>query len=368
VTITIPHMGNVYLAAKALFETLEIPYIIPKFNTKHTMQAGAAVSPEEICLPFKITMGNLLEAIDRGADTVLMVGSCGPCRFGEYCELQMKLLKSLGKHVDFIVIDSPSQIGNKAFWERIGKLSGESPRKRMGKLDALRQAARILRLADETDTLAHFLAGYEAQNGTCKGLLRACKAEAFACADAPAMQRVLLSYREKLKNIRTDPGKNPVRIALTGEIFAMIEPFSNLHIEEKLMDYGVSTVRLLTPSWWLKDLALKPIKLNSLAVKRLSGPYLPYAIGGHARETIAHALMAKANNMDGVIQVFPLGCMPEIVVKSVLPQLSEDHGLPVMTLIVDEMTGEAGYVTRIEAFIDMLTSKRGKGEGLEENA
>jgi len=29
-----------------------------------------------------------------------------------------------------------------------------------------------------------------------------------------------------------------------------------------------------------------------------------------------------------------------------------------MTLIVDEMTGEAGYITRIEAFIDMLERRK----------
>jgi predicted nucleotide-binding protein (sugar kinase/HSP70/actin superfamily) len=29
--------------------------------------------------------------------------------------------------------------------------------------------------------------------------------------------------------------------------------------------------------------------------------------------------------------------------------------------VVDEMTGEAGYITRIEAFLDMLEAKRRKG-------
>jgi predicted nucleotide-binding protein (sugar kinase/HSP70/actin superfamily) len=31
-----------------------------------------------------------------------------------------------------------------------------------------------------------------------------------------------------------------------------------------------------------------------------------------------------------------------------------------MTLVVDEMTGEAGYITRLEAFVDLLSKRRGK--------
>ena len=62
--------------------------------------------------------------------------------------------------------------------------------------------------------------------------------------------------------------------------------------------------------------------------------------------------------MDGAIQIFPMGCMPEIVAKSILPTVSREKNLPVLTLVVDEMTGEAGYMTRIEAFTDLLERRR----------
>lgn len=50
--------------------------------------------------------------------------------------------------------------------------------------------------------------------------------------------------------------------------------------------------------------------------------------------------------------------MPEIVAKSILPNVSKDYSFPIMTLIIDEMTGEAGYMTRIEAFMDLIKRKR----------
>ncbi|KQB76744.1 2-hydroxyglutaryl-CoA dehydratase, partial [Clostridium butyricum] len=65
-------------------------------------------------------------------------------------------------------------------------------------------------------------------------------------------------------------------------------------------------------------------------------------------------VLAKKNGFHGAIQIFPLGCMPEIVSKSILPTISKNENFPIMSLVVDEMTGEAGYSTRIEAFIDLL--------------
>lgn len=53
-----------------------------------------------------------------------------------------------------------------------------------------------------------------------------------------------------------------------------------------------------------------------------------------------------------------MGCMPEIVSKAILPSISKDKNFPIMTLVVDEMTGEAGYLTRIEAFVDLLERRR----------
>jgi predicted nucleotide-binding protein (sugar kinase/HSP70/actin superfamily) len=50
--------------------------------------------------------------------------------------------------------------------------------------------------------------------------------------------------------------------------------------------------------------------------------------------------------------------MPEIVSKSILPTISKDKNFPILTLIVDEMTGEAGYITRLEAFLDLLERRK----------
>lgn len=360
--ITVPRMGNTCLAAKAFFEAAHIPYVMPERINKQTLQNGIALSPDEICLPFKILMGSYTDCINKGADTILITGSCGPCRFGEYCELQMKLLEKLGARVETIVIDAPKEIGKQELIRRIGLISKASPLSAKQKLYALRQALRILALVDSFDEKAYMLAGYEVNQGECKQLLMACHEQAENCRKPEEIKTVLQHYHRKLVNVKTDTNKRPLRIALIGEIYSMVEPFANLYIEEKLMDFGVSSSRLITPSWWLKDLVAKPLKLNSMEIRRAAHDYLPYNAGGHAKESIGHAVLCQRENFDGAIQIFPLGCMPEIVAKSILPVIQQDKDFPVLTLVVDEMTGEAGYITRIEAFLDMLAAKRKKGE------
>src|SRR5699024_434505 len=57
------------------------------------------------CLPLKVMIGNFIESIERGADTILITGSCGPCRFGFYPILEESILKDAGYDVEFIVYD-----------------------------------------------------------------------------------------------------------------------------------------------------------------------------------------------------------------------------------------------------------------------
>lgn len=358
--ITFPHLGNVYLGAKALFDGLGIDYVIPPLNSKLSLEIGSAQSPEEICMPFKIMIGNYIQAIEKGADTVIILGSCGPCRFGEYCEMQMKLFKKLGYDLDFVLIDAPKEIGVKELFNRINKISSNSNKTKQEKIRALYDALKVINLIDQIEAKAHYLSGYENNKGECKRILNSCKSEALSCENPKEMIKLLLDYKKKINNIDIDLKKDPIKIAIIGEIYTIIDPLSNLFIEDKLMDYGVSTKRTLSPSWWIKNTLLIPGKLGSRNIKKVSKEYISLNIGGFSRECIGEAIVAKNEGFHGAIQILPVGCMPEIVSKSVLTSVSRDKDFPIMSLVVDEMTGEAGYITRIEAFIDLLERREKK--------
>jgi predicted nucleotide-binding protein (sugar kinase/HSP70/actin superfamily) len=356
--ISFPNLGNAYLAAKALFDGLGIDYVEPVPSNKTALEIGSLHSPEEICLPFKIMIGNYIQAIEKGADTVIITGSCGPCRYGEYCELQINMMKRMGYDLDFIVIDAPRDIGKEEFFNRIDKIASKSSKTKLQKYKALKDAYTVITLIDDIEARLRYLNGYEINKGQCKDTLRKCKEEAEKTNVPEEMIKILKRYKSSIKNIPIDKNKKPVKIALMGEIYTILEPFSNLYIEDKLMDYGVSVKKGLSPSWWVKNTVLTTVKMNSLDLRRASKEYLPYYIGGHARECIGEAILAYEEGYDGAIQIFPFGCMPEIVSKSILPSISKDKNFPILTLVVDEMTGEGGYVTRIEAFLDLLERRK----------
>lgn len=356
--ITFPNLGNTVYAAKILFEDLNIECILPTPSNNGTLEKGSKYSPEEICLPFKIMLGSYIQSIEKGADTIIIPGSCGPCRYGEYCELQMNIMKRLGYKLDFIVLDYPSDIGKKEFLSRVCKIVCPESNKKATIFNALWNAHKTIDLIDRIETKARYLSGFELKEGQCKMLLKECKEEALMCKGGEEMISHLKSYLSKINNIKIDKNKRPLKIAIIGEIYNILEPFSNHFIEDKLMDYGVSSKKKLNPSWWVKNAALSPLKINSLDIRLSSKKYLPYYVGGHGRECIGEAVLAKKHGFDGAIQIFPMGCMPEIVSKSILPTISKDKDFPIMSLIMDEMTGEAGYDTRLEAFIDLLERRK----------
>src|SRR5690554_3934220 len=122
-TVTFPHMGNAYICVKALLDDMGIEYVIPPFTSKKTIELGARYVPESACLPLKITVGNLIEAYEMGADTILMVGGKGPCRFGYYCEMQRDILCDMGRNMELITLEIPGG-DMQEFVRRVKKLAG----------------------------------------------------------------------------------------------------------------------------------------------------------------------------------------------------------------------------------------------------
>jgi predicted nucleotide-binding protein (sugar kinase/HSP70/actin superfamily) len=50
------------------------------------------------------------------------------------------------------------------------------------------------------------------------------------------------------------------------------------------------------------------------------------------------------------------------VAKAILPRVSRELGIPILTLFIDEQTGKAGVQTRLEAFVDLLEERRAKAQ------
>ena len=94
--VAFPHMGFIYIAWASALRKVGVEPFVPPITNKRTLSLGIKYSPESICLPYKLILGNFVEAIEGGADYVSMICSPGICRLGEYGQSICSVLKDLG--------------------------------------------------------------------------------------------------------------------------------------------------------------------------------------------------------------------------------------------------------------------------------
>jgi len=352
-------MGNVYIAGKAFFEELGHEVIPPPRSSSKTLEMGTKFAQETICLPLKIMIGNFIESIEKGADTILLTGSCGPCRYGYYSVLQKNVLWDLGYDVNFIVLD-PVREGIDKLKKNVYTIFNANNVKDV--VEAAKLGWQLIKKADYITDLSNKKRAYAINSYEVDLILDNYFKEIENTFGAKEMMDLMDSTIESLNKVKLKDNFTPIKIGIIGEIYTVIEPFVNLEIERKLGHMGVLVEKSLTPTIWVEHhIKCYPIGSKSERLKyKLAKPYMDTAIGGHGRETVGSAIYYARKGFDGAIQLLPLNCMPEIVAKSVLSHVSKDFEFPIMTLIIDEMTGEAGYLTRLEAFVDLLERKRRK--------
>lgn len=355
--ITFPHMGNTYITAKAMLDDLGVDYIIPPKNSKKTLELGTKYSPELACLPLKINIGNYLQAYEKGADTIIITGGCGPCRFGYYCEMHREILKDLGCDMDVITLEWPDK-GLPEFIRRVRKLAGGlNPVKLMR---VVKNVTQVAIQVDELERLTFKMRPREMEKGRTDSIYKSFQEKVMKVTGSKEIKRLIKETQSQLLNIAVDESIRPLKVGIVGEIYTTIDFHTNFEIERMLGNMGLEVHRAVTVSGWIVEHMIKKA-LNlprDMRYAEAAKPYLGKMIGGHALETIGNTVLYARQGFDGVIQIYPLTCMPEIVAESILPAIERDYGIPVLTLILDEMTGEAGYKTRVEAFVDLLKRRK----------
>lgn len=356
--VTIPNLGNLTsIAGKSLLSNLGHEVILPPPNTKRTLDLGVRYAPEYCCLPLKIVLGNFIEALEKGADTIITVGGWGPCRFGYYSEIQKMILKSLGYKFEMISLEVPhgNLIRMLNFVNRL-----RNKKSLPSFIEAFKLAWAKVVTIEELEKEALRVRPRENIKGETSKIL---KRGLSLIDDSNSIeeierikQKTLIDYS---KIIEGNEDKDLIKIKLVGEFYVALEPFVNHNIEEKLGYLGVEVERGVSAIPWISSF-LKFFKENKLQdiIENAAEPYLAQSVGGEGQSTIGHIVLASENGMDGAIQVIPFTCMPEIVAEIISKKVSDDLNFPVLTLIYDEQTGEEGLVTRLDAFVDLLKMKK----------
>jgi predicted nucleotide-binding protein (sugar kinase/HSP70/actin superfamily) len=353
--VTFPHMGPLTVAMKSVFRRLGQETIVPPPTSHRTITLGARYAPELVCLPFKVTLGNMIEGLQMGADTVAMATSHGNCRLGFYWPVQEITLKDLGFRFKMIPInyDKPleflgefRQFGDETGWRDV--------------VPAFVFGMRKLLALEELEVLSMETKPREELRGHTTRLFKKWHATLDAAPDNKSVKRTMERARAAFASARSR-GREPLaRIRIVGEAYMMAEPNVNFHLQDKLGEMGVEVER----SYWLGKSVARALRLDrkgryeQKASIREASPYMRYPDLCTGCQSIGETIQAAHRDFDGVILIMPFTCMPEVLAQSVIHKVSGDYGIPVLPLPIDEHSDEGGISTRLEAFVDLIVRRK----------
>ena len=346
-----PQIGDYHIIADILlqrclgYKTMRCPSL-----TKRTYEIGSRHSPDMICTPFKTTLGNFIEAAEQGANVFVMPGV--GCRLGFYDILQKQILADLGYECEMITLFDYIPTVKRMY----SSFNEINPELTLDKFNAIFDI--VVKIVVDMDNLADFMRrhmAFEVNKGEYERHYQAYLQEVVNAQTVTEAENIGAKYKNKMEAVVIDKPERPIRIGIIGEIYIVVEPFSNCNMEKWLAGHGVEIIR---PSS-LSNMATAIFTVDE-QIKN-SGGYVDYNIGSTANEAIAQAYRMIQDGIDGIIHVKPSSCSPEITAMSILQNISRDHHVPFMYMTFDTETSEAGVHTRLEAFHDMIVMKRGRG-------
>ena len=140
-------------------------------------------------------------------------------------------------------------------------------------------------------------------------------------------------------NLPKDNGK--INLLIIGHPYNIEDSFINMNIIKKLK----GKVNLI----FTKDIRTYDIRQSASGLKKR-------IFWTHGTEIIGSSYYLIDNNLiDGLIYLSAFGCGLDSVLINLVENKANKNEIPLMIFHLDEQTGEAGFNTRLEAFLDMLS-------------
>ncbi|MFN3407822.1 MAG: BadF/BadG/BcrA/BcrD ATPase family protein [Limisphaerales bacterium] len=340
------------------------------------LRAGRRVTSGKECVPMAMTLGALLHRVrSAGAEekfVFTMPGGNGPCRFGVYNLLNALTLERTGLR-DRARIWAPHERG---YFDKLPPGFGLLVFTGFTVADALLEMLVEVRpvetrpgAADEIYQRANaeLLLRMQAQAARPLGLARSLWE--VSGGGLFGLRELVSSAAREFAAVR---GDREIPTALVvGEIYVRSNPFANDHVVARLEERGLRA-RLVPCSEFVEYVdhvnrhdegrnalgdrvssgAQERVRriVHGLVARELGGParvrvretlaaardYVPEALQGEAVLTVGAALHHwRAGNIDAVVNVGPLECMPSKVAEAQFFHIARREGLPALTLALN---------------------------------
>ncbi|KMQ51505.1 Activator of (R)-2-hydroxyglutaryl-CoA dehydratase [Chitinispirillum alkaliphilum] len=279
---------------KRFLSELDCTVIESESSTRKILQDGCAISPSEACLPLKSFMGHVINLIDKVDALFIPRMVC----------LQKKPQVRLGcpKYIAL-----PDMV--KAFLPAVKTVSPNLDYRKCSQQDSFVQSAQEM--------------GFSRKNGL----------KAYKAALEQSSSQMNLTQFPSIEN------EEQLTIAVLGHAYLVHDSFLSLNILNRLKSLGCRVLDFSAHG-------------SSGSLKTQRKP-----VSWYFEEDIllsAEKLLASSH-IDGIVYLLSFGCGAGSITSEIMRlELSSPDTVPVMRVIVDEHTGEAGFNTRLESYVDML--------------
>lgn len=302
------------------FSDLGIEIVLSDPTTKQTMSTGSSLVVPETCLPVKVYVGHILNLLDKGVDKIFVpsIQSIAPKIYN--CS-KIRGLPDLIRNVvkrPFTMVEATL----------------DKSEKNQGLYEFLKEIAKYYNITDF------------------ERIKKASKNAWKVYNNFQIMRRSGVSYKKALKSaidnkvvIASEQKTHPITVAVIAHGYNLYDERVSMKIFDKLESLDVQ-------AFSAQNLTLEQMQEGMNTIKSKLYWANEYEITG------ASAHFIRDKKIDGIITINAFGCGPDSMMLERISRFARKSGKAVLNLSIDEQTGEAGFVTRIEAFVDMLYRKK----------
>jgi predicted nucleotide-binding protein (sugar kinase/HSP70/actin superfamily) len=312
---------NYYPFWFGFFGALGIETVLSDKTTKKTVMEGSSLVVSETCLPVKIYMGHVLNLIDKKGVNVIYSPSIQSIDHKIYNCSKLRGLPDLVRNVvkrDFLLVEPTLDKSEKG----------------QGLYQYLYESVAPLGITDKKLIKKASKVGWVYQNNYVT----------MAKEGMHPLEAMENAIKGKVV-LRSKKQEHNATVAILSHGYNIYDNFVSMNIFKKLDSLGIKVV--------VPENLSKEQMTNGFGVLNTNLYWAnEYEMTGAAGKFMTD------KNIDGVITLTAFGCGPDSLMIERITRYSKRLNKPLLNLTVDEHTGEAGFVTRIEAFTDMLYRKK----------
>jgi predicted nucleotide-binding protein (sugar kinase/HSP70/actin superfamily) len=203
------------------------------------------------------------------------------------------------------------------------------------------------RLQTQEQAFRSAIAGFDNRVDFRRAFARA-RAEAEAATQrtrvAGSPLHMFSEQRTKGGGPKTAAGKPEVKIGVVGHSYLLFDPGLSLDLLDKIRQAGAQPIVVFPTDAEVEKESQRDNMLNW---------YYELELLASGRRLL------EVERVDGLLLITSFACGTGAVTNELIQRKAvHRHGVPTILMLLDEHTGEAGLVTRVESFVDVLRLRR----------